>query len=558
MSTNDNTIYIGLCMAGAISAGAYTAGVMDYLVEALEEWEKRRGQEDVPTHRVVIPVMGGSSAGGMTAIMAAGALNDPVKPVRSLATGDINQRIPWNKFYHSWVDLTRDDMFPLMLSNSDIKNNKVQSLLNSDFIDEIAARVVKVDGPRVNRPYIDTFLKLFVTLTNLEGFSYNIAFRADNPTGNNYFLEKHNDYACFIWDELNCVTPQNGWIPLSFSTGLNTGIARDAAMATGAFPIGLKARQVVRSDRDINSNPWISGIARQPFATKTPWPTLNIDGGLINNEPFELVRLLLNSVTGEGKTVQESLQRDYQRYETFKSTILMIDPFPSEKTSCETDDSLMGVTKSTIKAMMGQLRIKPENLINAMDSNDSGQYIIAPKRRFPGLKNMENNPVQGAGAIACGSLGGFGGFLNKEFRIHDFFLGRANCEQFLRYHFNVPLEAHNKIIDSGYKEVRNLDKFLVNGNKKNLPIIPLFSTPTQAPYMPVFSCGGDWPRIREADINRYRKDIRKRIGKILPNLFPNYKTALKIAGSLGLNCCLASKVTTAMKKQIEGHRLLRS
>ena len=33
---------IGLCMAGAVSAGAYTAGVMDYLIEALDEWEKQK------------------------------------------------------------------------------------------------------------------------------------------------------------------------------------------------------------------------------------------------------------------------------------------------------------------------------------------------------------------------------------------------------------------------------------------------------------------------------------------------------------------------------------
>ena len=29
-------------MAGAISAGAYTAGVFDFLIEALDEWEKAK------------------------------------------------------------------------------------------------------------------------------------------------------------------------------------------------------------------------------------------------------------------------------------------------------------------------------------------------------------------------------------------------------------------------------------------------------------------------------------------------------------------------------------
>jgi hypothetical protein len=34
-TTDQDTFYVGLCMAGAVSAGAYTAGVMDYLLEAL-------------------------------------------------------------------------------------------------------------------------------------------------------------------------------------------------------------------------------------------------------------------------------------------------------------------------------------------------------------------------------------------------------------------------------------------------------------------------------------------------------------------------------------------
>jgi hypothetical protein len=35
-----NEFKIAINMAGAISAGAYTAGVLDYLMQALEEWDK--------------------------------------------------------------------------------------------------------------------------------------------------------------------------------------------------------------------------------------------------------------------------------------------------------------------------------------------------------------------------------------------------------------------------------------------------------------------------------------------------------------------------------------
>jgi hypothetical protein len=36
------TFHLGLTMAGAVSAGCYTAGVMDYLFEALDLWERAK------------------------------------------------------------------------------------------------------------------------------------------------------------------------------------------------------------------------------------------------------------------------------------------------------------------------------------------------------------------------------------------------------------------------------------------------------------------------------------------------------------------------------------
>ncbi len=76
--------HLGLTMAGAISAGAYTAGVLDTLVEALDrhnarfEAGRRRGwQGDAaghPRHRVVLRVISGTSAGGVSAGLALAGL----------------------------------------------------------------------------------------------------------------------------------------------------------------------------------------------------------------------------------------------------------------------------------------------------------------------------------------------------------------------------------------------------------------------------------------------------------------------------------------------------
>ncbi|HYF07322.1 MAG TPA: hypothetical protein VD970_06845, partial [Acetobacteraceae bacterium] len=62
------TFEIGICMAGAISAGAYTAGVLDMLIEALDTYQLERDRRKEaglsPLHAVQVSVLGGSSAGG--------------------------------------------------------------------------------------------------------------------------------------------------------------------------------------------------------------------------------------------------------------------------------------------------------------------------------------------------------------------------------------------------------------------------------------------------------------------------------------------------------------
>ena len=40
MNKTPNEVRLAINMAGAISAGAYTAGVLDFLVQAPEEWPK--------------------------------------------------------------------------------------------------------------------------------------------------------------------------------------------------------------------------------------------------------------------------------------------------------------------------------------------------------------------------------------------------------------------------------------------------------------------------------------------------------------------------------------
>ena len=68
---------LAINMPGAISAGAYTAGVLDFLTEALDAWyEAKRNHEAVPAHDVMIEAFTGASAGGMCAAISAILLQD--------------------------------------------------------------------------------------------------------------------------------------------------------------------------------------------------------------------------------------------------------------------------------------------------------------------------------------------------------------------------------------------------------------------------------------------------------------------------------------------------
>src|ERR1700675_811156 len=133
---SDGTFHLGINMAGAVSAGAYTAGVLDFLMEALEEWyaAKASPSPEVPLHNVSIDVFSGASAGGMCAAIAAVMvqgtfqhIDDPENPAVANTT---------NKFYESWVN--KIDIEPLLQTDDLSDGQPVISLLDSTIIDRIA------------------------------------------------------------------------------------------------------------------------------------------------------------------------------------------------------------------------------------------------------------------------------------------------------------------------------------------------------------------------------------------------------------------------------------
>lgn len=543
-TTMSKPFELGICMAGAVSAGAYTAGVMDFLFEALQTWEDKRGEPDVPQHRVVIKAIGGASAGGMTGIITASALNNPITPIQKHERIEFGKEQKQNKFYNAWVDLLQEDMFPLLLKTDDIQNGKIYALLNSSFIDKVGEKTLQVNKSEyLTRSYIDNQLKLFTTLTNLEGFKYSTDF-SGSGNNNEYHLSYHADYATFQLNKSLDEYKNDGWMPLDFFKDLNTNVALDAAKATGAFPVGLKSRKLSREVKYVNQLKWNHPLLKM-FPVKANgkdaeglYHALIIDGGTINNEPFEKVSSMIKGINpNENK---------------FSGTTLMIDPFPSYSDKFDiSDDGIGSTVGKTLGAILGHLRSKPEVLESVLVADDVSRFQIAP------VRYESNKRIEGHKAIACGFLGGFGGFLHKEFRIHDFFLGRANCEQFLREHFVVSADTTNSIFTKGYKNVPS-NLFLNKNGKRQ--IIPIFKPSSDEMYMPEFVHGGIWPKREKSDIKQYKKQLKRRAGKMVMNSSDfnwSSRILIGIGNRLILRRKLAKSIINSILNSLEDHELLR-
>ena len=123
---SDRVFELGLVMAGAISAGAYTAGVLDFLFEALDAYDaaKREPGWRGPVHDVRVPVMSGASAGGMTsAICALHAFHD----LTHVKTGAPPPPPRENRLYSSWVS---DISLDRLLETSDLEGPRQTAGLN--------------------------------------------------------------------------------------------------------------------------------------------------------------------------------------------------------------------------------------------------------------------------------------------------------------------------------------------------------------------------------------------------------------------------------------------
>jgi patatin-like phospholipase len=477
---------IGINMAGAVSAGAYTAGVLDFLIEALDAWyaAKAAGQP-VPAHDVSIEVFSGASAGGMCAAIASVMVQGEFDHIH-----DANRTGTANRFYESWVN--KIDILELLKTDDIKKGGPVISLLDCSIIDEIAEYALQ-PGASKPRKYISPSLTLFLTLTNVTGIPY--ALDPAAPSSADEGTLYHADWLRFETVQPGQQTTEKiaRPLPLGQPNQGKWGLLREAAKATGAFPIFLAPRFLEREKSEYDVPRWesVNPAARSNNALIKPaWPanvpdpfhTLNVDGGVIDNDPFNLAHDYLACVNASRKKAGGNTNP--RGMNDADAAVISVAPFPStyefHPNAPLADAAVTKGIGNLASVLITQSRFFGESLAVITDPEHSSRFLIAPS---------DDSVPASMPALQCASLGAFGGFFSRGFRAHDFLLGRRNCQWFLRTQFVLP--ESNPLMGTGMAglNAQQLASFAAPASEGKAavigqtlyPIIPLCTPELQRP-----------------------------------------------------------------------------
>jgi hypothetical protein len=501
-----NTFEFALVLGGTVSAGAYTAGAVDFLIDALDCWTGLRDKGDAaaPRHKALLKVITGSSGGGVNAAIAARALAyDFPHVVRSTAHPE---RDTGNPFYETWIKRLTLSGF---LGTSDIDRGTLVSLLDGNPIDDGASYLTEfTSGDPIQRSYLGDPLRVILTLTNLRGIPYKTPF-GDGPLAESFV--DHADFARFalVYPDHSLLKPR----PDEFVIGFNDARLPQAidwptfslfARATSAFPLGFPFRQLSRPMEHYRYRvavlPGGEGepatvVGRQPDWSElsegsanlpSDYHFLAVDGGATDNEPIELGRTALAGVLG----------RNPRDPKTANRAVILIDPFAGKTDLGPSGPTpLPDLAGAILSTFMEQTRYDSADLLLAADPNVFSRFMITPKR----------DGRVGGDAIASDGLGAFLGFACPAFMRHDYLLGRANCQAFLGSIFL--LHEDNPVFDNMWTpdQKQALGKS-VNG-ELYLPIIPLLGNASVPESL------DPWPR-HLLNPGIYRDAVERRFDRI--------------------------------------------
>ncbi len=259
---------LAITIAGAVSLGSYEAGVLYEVLDAIHQHNTNPATTD--DNRVMIDVLTGASAGGMTAIILAQKL--------LYCAGDFHGPYD-NPLYNLWVK--RISLAGLQSTQDD--EPALNSLFSSDLIETISNEALKAryattpPSPPQRHAGVGELIRVGVALTNLNGVGYGYPVA---PSGKFVYL----DYGDQLTREVvgSSSDTADFWEPL-----------RRAAIACGAFPIAFRTQDVQRSAKTEpddyageNLEPWDADPATFTYS----------DGGILQNQPLGMAKNLVDMI----------------------------------------------------------------------------------------------------------------------------------------------------------------------------------------------------------------------------------------------------------------------
>jgi hypothetical protein len=548
----NDTFEVAISCAGATSTAAYTAGVLDFLFEALDQWHDARARDpaSVPDHHVLVRALVGTSGGGMALAIAAAHATRTFPAVRhedvtlylatrgkgsTKATQEAFARLHANPFFATWVmgvdvlegvDPVSGAKMPGLLTpgrrDGDIATTP--SLLNCDMIDTLADGAIIGGAPKGanairTRAWLANPLEVRLTTTNLNGVPYSISFGGSDLVQT--FLLGRDEMAFGVetggtrpsdlqhFDVRGACPPDCLFLGQSeVRTSQDWRLLGQSAMATGALPIVLRERKLLQ-DKDVYV--WRTlrhedGDAMTVWAP--PWWTPEpgqiefkaTDGGFTHDPPFEHARKRLAGLMGRNPREGDKANR----------ALLLIDPLLGTERRRSTL-GLMETMIALISAPMEQARL---DAIDDMRTDDTervySRFMISPRRSHPSAPNADK--LRGSFALVASGARAFLGFLHIAYRAHDFLLGRRNAQKFLRDAFAVP--ASNSIIarwSPAHRRPYAEGGFQTGDGRDSVAhyqIIPLVGSARQSLPAP------NWPidaiQLKSAEWKRIKKLIGKR------------------------------------------------
>ena len=246
---------LAIVISGAVSLGAYEAGVLYEILRGIENHNTDPATS--ADERIVIDVLSGASAGGMTAAITshtlmfnAGALAKPYD----------------NSFYNPWV---RDiDLLPLLKLGED--ENPAFSMLSSSLIESMSRTYLGAPTTAHASRSIGRELRLGLAMSNLNGVDYGVK----QQDGEVFEYTRFQDE--FIRKLDLDSRGAELWVPI-----------RKAAVACGAFPFAFRVQELARQRAEYGPN---------FIDTGRPLQFAYADGGIFQNEPLGLAKRLVNEV----------------------------------------------------------------------------------------------------------------------------------------------------------------------------------------------------------------------------------------------------------------------